>query len=206
MASHPIYQFYAELADYKPKLWRRFQVMNNITMAKLGYIIMTMFEMQASHLFRFDVPVADNFRKCVGEHISNDINGKVVDIFKGRPGLAKLRIELPSEDDFSEFEGRTLDAAETKVKNVLTKEMETMMFLYDFGDGWEIQVVLEEIFEDKELSGKELPRVLAGEGYGITQVSLILTVTDFRTSTEIAEIAQQFLDEHSNICTKYAFI
>ena len=50
MASHPIYQFYAELADYKPKIWRRFQVMNNITMAKLGYIIMTMFEMQASHI------------------------------------------------------------------------------------------------------------------------------------------------------------
>ena len=129
MASHPIYQFYTELADYKPKIWRRFQVMNNITMAKLGYIIMTMFEMQASHLFCFDVPVADNFRKCVGEHISNDINRKVVDIFKGRPELAKLRIELPSEDDFFEFEGRTLDAAETKVKNILTKEMETMMYV-----------------------------------------------------------------------------
>lgn len=169
MASQPIYQFYAELVDYEPKIWRRFQVMNNITMAKLGYIVMTMFEMQASHLFCFDVPVVDNFRKCIGDHINNDINGKVVDIFKGRPELAKLRVELPSEDDFSEFEGRTLDAAETKVKNVLTKEMETMMFLYDFGDGWEIQVVLEEIFEDKELSGKELPRVLAGEGYGIIE-------------------------------------
>lgn len=169
MASQPIYQFYAELVDYEPKIWRRFQVMNNITMAKLGYIVMTMFEMQASHLFCFDVPVVDNFRKCIGDHINNDINGKVVDIFKGRPELAKLRVELPSEDDFSEFEGRTLDAAETKVKNVLTKEMETMMFPYDFGDGWEIQVVLEEIFEDKELSGKELPRVLAGEGYGIIE-------------------------------------
>ena len=169
MASQPIYQFYAELVDYEPKIWRRFQVMNNITMAKLGYIVMTMFEMHASHLFWFDVPVVDNFRKCIGDHINNDINGKVVDIFKGRPELAKLRVELPSEDDFSEFEGRTLDAAETKVKNVLTKEMETMMFLYGFGDGWEIQVVLEEIFEDKELSGKELPRVLAGEGYGIIE-------------------------------------
>jgi len=120
MASHLIYQFYAELAAYKPKIWRRFQVLNNVTMAKLGYMIMTMFEMQASHLFCFDVPVADNFRKCVGAHINNDINGNVVDIFKERPDLAKLRVELPSEDDFSEFEGRTLDAAETKVKNVLT--------------------------------------------------------------------------------------
>lgn len=31
MASQPIYQFYAELKDYEPKIWRRFQVMNNIT-------------------------------------------------------------------------------------------------------------------------------------------------------------------------------
>ena len=169
MASQPIYQFYAELVDYEPKIWRRFQVMNNLTMAKLGYIVMTMFEMQASHRFCFDVPVADNFRKCVGEHISNDINGKVVDIFKERPELAKLRFELPSEDDFSEFEGRTLDAAITKVKNVFTEETETMTLLYDFGDGWEIHVVLEEIFDDMELSGKGLPRVLAGEGYGIIE-------------------------------------
>lgn len=49
MASHPIYQFYAALADYDPKIWRRFQVMNNVGMAELGYILMTLFEMQASH-------------------------------------------------------------------------------------------------------------------------------------------------------------
>ena len=39
MASHPIYQFYAELDDYKPKIWRRFQVSNDGTVARLGYII-----------------------------------------------------------------------------------------------------------------------------------------------------------------------
>jgi hypothetical protein len=66
MASHPIYQFYAELCDYKPKMWRRFQVANNVTMARLGYILMTMFEMKASHLFCFDVPFEENFKKkCV---------------------------------------------------------------------------------------------------------------------------------------------
>ena len=38
MASIPIYQFYAELEGYSPKMWRRFQVLNNITMARLAYI------------------------------------------------------------------------------------------------------------------------------------------------------------------------
>ena len=44
MASKPIYQIYAELQDYKPKIWRRFQVMNDITVARLAYILMTLFE------------------------------------------------------------------------------------------------------------------------------------------------------------------
>ncbi len=169
MASQPIYQFYAELTNYEPKMWRRFQVMNNITMAKLGYIIMTMFEMEASHLFCFDVPVAENFRKCTGGYIGNDVNEKVIDLFAEKPKLAKLRIELPDEDYVQEFEGRILDAAETKVKNVLTKETEGMTFSYDFGDNWEIYIVLEKILEDKALPGKELPRVLEGAGYGIIE-------------------------------------
>ena len=50
MASQPIYQFYAELKDYEPKIWRRFQVPENITMARLGYILMTMYESQSSVL------------------------------------------------------------------------------------------------------------------------------------------------------------
>ena len=31
------YQIYAELQEYEPKIWRRFQVMNDITVAKLAY-------------------------------------------------------------------------------------------------------------------------------------------------------------------------
>lgn len=169
MASHPIYRFYAELADYKPKIWRRFDVMNNVTMAKLGYIIMTMFEMQASHLFCFEVPVAENYCRCVGEYIDHTASGNVIDLFAERPELAKLHIELPSEDDFSEGEGRTLDAIETKVKNVLTEETETMTFCYDFGDGWGVNIILEKIYKDKDLPGKDLPRVLVGSGYGIIE-------------------------------------
>ncbi len=169
MASQPIYQFYAELCDYKPKIWRRFQVLNNITMARLGYVIMTLFEMQASHLFCFDVPVAENFRKSVGKYAGNNSNSKVADLFQQRPELAQLRIELPSDDNFSEVEERTMNAAETKVKNTLTEETESVKFCYDYGDGWEINLVLEKIYEDKILPSKELPRALEGQGYGIIE-------------------------------------
>lgn len=61
MASKPIYQIYAELQDYEPKIWRRFQVMNDITVARLAYILMTLFEMQGSHLYLFEVDELNNF-------------------------------------------------------------------------------------------------------------------------------------------------
>lgn len=40
---------------------------------------------------------------------------------------------------------------------------------YDYGDGWEVVLRLEEVFEDSELPGKELPRVLEGQGFGIIE-------------------------------------
>ena len=47
MAFQPIYQFYSELRNYEPKIWRRFQVLGNITLARLGYILITLYEMKA---------------------------------------------------------------------------------------------------------------------------------------------------------------
>jgi hypothetical protein len=169
MASQPIYQFYAELDDYKPKMWRRFQVMNNITMARLGYIVMTLFEMQASHLFCFEVPFSENFRVCVGDRFGNEANSMAVDILNEHPELNAIHIELPNEDDLAIPGQRTMNAAETLVKHVVDHTGEALTFSYDYGDGWEIKLVLEQIIEDKALPGKELPRVLAGEGYGIVE-------------------------------------
>lgn len=169
MASQPIYQFYAELNDYTPKIWRRFQVMNNITMAKLGYIVMTIFEMQASHLFCFEVPLSENFQVCVGDRLGSETNSMAVDILKEHPELKAIHIELPNEDDLAILGQRTMNAAETLVKHVVDHINEMMTFSYDYGDGWEIKLVLEQIIEDKALPGKELPRVLAGEGLGIVE-------------------------------------
>ena len=43
MASHYVYQFYSYLKGYEPKIWRRFRAPGNITMAQLGYALMTMY-------------------------------------------------------------------------------------------------------------------------------------------------------------------
>ena len=133
MASQLIFQFYAELDDYEPRIWRRFQVLNNISMARLGYILMTMFEMQASHMFCFDVPFADNFRLCIENHADSAVNIKAADIFEDRPELSVIHIELPNEDDIALPGQRTMDATNTMVKHAVDRENERLTFSYDYG-------------------------------------------------------------------------
>ena len=60
MPQHYVYRFYAELKDYEPKIWRRFEINGERTMAELGYALMLMFEMQASHLFSFRENTMEN--------------------------------------------------------------------------------------------------------------------------------------------------
>ena len=159
MASQPIYQFYAELNNYQPKIWRRFQVPGNITMARLGYILMTLYEMQASHLFCITVPVRENAK------LDPSLPGAGTVL---RDGI--WRFELNNEELFPGEGEKSFDASAYKMRSVLQGcTGEKLTLEYDYGDGWEIEVTLETILEDKELPGRELPRVLAGEGYGIIE-------------------------------------
>jgi len=64
---------------------------------------------------------------------------------------------------------KLMDAVETTVKNVLNYPDDYMTFRYDYGDNWQVTVVLDKIIVDKKLPGKELPRVLEGEGFGIIE-------------------------------------
>ncbi len=44
-----------------------------------------------------------------------------------------------------------------------------MEFQYDFGDNWCFNIVLEKIFEDESIRGRDLPKVIEGEGFGIIE-------------------------------------
>lgn len=159
MASQPIYQFYAELKDYEPKIWRQFQVPGNITLSRLAYILMTMYEMQASHLFRITVPIRDNV--ALTAKVDNCPN------FPDEIWCFEVESENISMGGFEE---KIFDAAEYKMKSVLHGyKGEKLILEYDFGDSWEVEVTLEAVIEDKNLPGRELPRVLAGKGYGIVE-------------------------------------
>ncbi|MGL5514161.1 MAG: plasmid pRiA4b ORF-3 family protein [Sporomusa sp.] len=146
MATHPIYQFYAELDDYKSKIWRRFQVTDNISPARLCYIIQVLFEITASHLMALEAPL-------VGQDVT-------------------LRFEIMDEDcnDFPPHRNVQIhDAAFGNLRRIGLKTGSKLNFNYDFGDSWWVSLTLEEIFEDKDLPGEELPRVIDGAGFGIVE-------------------------------------
>lgn len=158
MASRPIYQFYAELQDYEPKIWRRFQVMDNTSMARLGYILMTLYEMQASHMFRLMVPVRNNAKLVRPQTIAPIFSEPV------------WRFEVDSPTMFSTESDCSFDAASYQISDILRGiPGEKPTLVYDFGDEWMVEVKLEAVVRDKELPGRALPRVLDGAGYGIIE-------------------------------------
>jgi len=172
MASRPIYEFYAELDDYRPKIWRRFQVIDNTSFARFGYIIQVLFEMTASHLMAIEVPEGENFHACIKAKLPDDpIDLSIFGIKKDR----LVRYEIPNDDDdeemFSDPSGNTevLDATKFCLYSSVTHLNDKVSFNYDFGDDWRVSLTLEKSFTDKDLPGRELPRVLEGAGFGIVE-------------------------------------
>ena len=170
MASHPIYQFYAELDDYKPKIWRRFQVTDDVTVARLGYIIQVLFEMTASHLMAIEVPQSENFRNYMKINHPSEAHKYMVYDWKDE---ITIRYEILDEDlePYSDPHRivRVEDAIQARLRRAVYQPNDKLNLNYDFGDDWWVSLTLEKIFEDKELPGSELPRVLDGAGFGIVE-------------------------------------
>ena len=168
MATKQIYQLYAELKDYQPKIWRRFEVVSNITIARLGYILMTLFEMQAHHLFCFDLPFSENYRIHMADQYSpEEIEKLTRAFFTKNPVCRNFRLELKNE--YIESSPDSADAAEALLKNMLNLIGEQIDFTYDFGDNWEVVVNLEKMFSDDTTQASDFPRVLEGAGFGIIE-------------------------------------
>ena len=168
MATKQIYQLYAELKDYSPKIWRRFEVVSNITIARLGYILMTLFEMQAHHLFCFDLPFSENYRiRMADQYSPKEIEKLTRTFFMENPVYRNLRLELKNEHIDSS--PGSADAAEALLKNMLNLIGEQIYFTYDFGDNWEVVAKLEKIYSDDTTPASDFPHVLEGAGFGIIE-------------------------------------
>lgn len=172
MAQHYVYRFYAELKEYSPKIWRRFEINGEKTMAELGYAIMLMFEMQASHLFCLKENTKENFLTYLQTlHPEDESNSIIEELLASPPTneiLKNIRYELAYEDAFVMEDEQLIEADRIKLNQVTKYSGSKFTFNYDFGDGWEIDLTLEEC-EKREVPLSILPRVLEGKGFGIIE-------------------------------------
>jgi hypothetical protein len=168
MALHNIYRFHAELADYKPKIWRRFEINGEKTVAELGYALMSMFEMRASHMFRFTEQFEDTMLARLRVAYTE---AEIKDMWEKYPmaELAKTHVyQLSSVGMDLGDDALLFEADKIKLQEVSKTPGMSLTFEYDFGDGWIVVLALEE-FERREVTLANLPKVLDGEGYGIIE-------------------------------------
>lgn len=169
MATFPIYQLYIELEDYEPKMWRRFQIMNDVTLSKLAYILMTLFEIRNYYSYEFRKDELETFLKKHPEYARkperlNELNRSFKKLRYGVTFIKNIYMYRTPKGY-----GKLEDVLSVKIKDVLKYENEEMFFLYDPEVNWKMRIVLEKVFVDKNLFTKELPKVLDGQGYGIIE-------------------------------------
>jgi len=132
---------------------------------------MTLFEMQASHLFRIEVPFKENLITSLRKRLGDSEYNK---LFADEPfnDIEENGIfEIITDDTYlyRDEDEKVYDITEHKLKHVITAPDSRLVFVYDFGDNWIVDVTLERVFNDADLPGRLLPRVLEGEGYGIIE-------------------------------------
>ncbi|BDG36430.1 plasmid pRiA4b ORF-3 family protein [Saccharococcus caldoxylosilyticus] len=115
-----IYQLKAQLKDIRPPVWRRLLVPSEMTFAELHRVLQKAFDWEDRHLHTFYIT-------------------------KTR-GTAKQRIEIGndggagwSDADYEEHKERIFDW--------LVEEGDRCLYIYDFGDYWKHEIVLEKIIE-----------------------------------------------------------
>lgn len=128
-----IYEFKITLKDIKPKIWRRIQVPENYSFWDLHVAIQDSLGWEDYHLHQFEV----------------------LDPKTG----GKISIGIPDEDGFSGYE--IISGNKAKISKYFLSPKDKASYEYDFGDGWEHEVVLEKILLAKP--GTEYPRCISGE-------------------------------------------
>lgn len=151
MATKPIYTFYCKLHEVLPETWRLIQLPQNRSVAQLAYAVMTTFEMQARHLFNVtvfkDPSNKDSWRRSADDTVyTTDV-----------------------DEDREVYGSSVADAVATQIDSVFAPGNREAVLNYDYGDGWKVSIVLVDIMTDPELKVRDLPRVIAGAGYGIVE-------------------------------------
>ncbi|MDR3197320.1 MAG: plasmid pRiA4b ORF-3 family protein [Planctomycetaceae bacterium] len=119
------------LMGIRPPIWRRFVVPNTFTLAKLHHALQTVMGWEEAHPYEF--------------HLGSGVD----QCFLGNPDDSNI-------DDFEE------DAQNATARNLtyLNKKGMKLIYVYDFGDSWEHEIIVEDA--DYDYSGEPLVAILEG--------------------------------------------
>ncbi|MBI4846551.1 MAG: plasmid pRiA4b ORF-3 family protein [Candidatus Omnitrophica bacterium] len=120
-----VYQLHISLSRTQPLVWRRVQVPESYTFYDLHVAIQDAMGWQDYHLFEF----------TKGESGSRP-DYRIVSVFDEPENM-------PSDIKYAY-------ATEVPIKKLLKKERDSVLYIYDFGDGWEHIVTLEKILPRDE--------------------------------------------------------
>ena len=116
------FEFEVSLLGIKPRIWRSVQLKSTATFQNLHDAIQDAGGWCDYHLFEFQKPT------------------------RGRGSLAGT--EASDDDKLYEDDEIAPSAKEVKLSSWFKKKGDECLYLYDFGDGWELSVVLKEIVID----------------------------------------------------------
>lgn len=127
-----IYQLKISLQRTTPPIWRRILVHKDISLFELHEIIQIAFEWAGMHLHCFEP------RKTNGLNLTDH----------------RISIGVQDEDDIDLFE-YDYEEDEEKLSDWLIKEKDKLVYIYDFGDDWCHDIVLEKVLQPE--TGKSYP-------------------------------------------------
>jgi hypothetical protein len=104
----------------KPPIWRRVEVPDTLTFWEFHFVLQILFDWENSHLFEF-----------------RQGRGSINDFLTGSPPV------MPGdEDNMPEWQ---LDPRQVTLDEILTKPKDKVTYVYDFGDYWEHDIVMEKV-------------------------------------------------------------
>ena len=173
-----VYQFKIILKDIKPSIWRRIQIPKKYTFWDLHIAIQDAMGWHDYHLHEFE--------------IANPLTG------------IKTIIGIPNEDeDFANY--KTLPGWKQKIANYFLREKQSAKYIYDFGDNWEHEIILEKILPKENnltyplcIKGKRAcPPEDCGGSYGYENFLEIVGDPENEQYEEILEwVGGEFDSEH----------
>ena len=175
--SVPIYQIKITLKHSKPNIWRRIQVLSNTSFLQLHHCIQEAMGWDNCHLFQFKVKpvplsIAEQIKRtmdlCKISLSSINMNKllELMQLVSPKNTIITMPLHyvekeprgINNEDENDENEIR---ADQTLINKFFNAEKDKLTYEYDFGDGWEHDIVLEKILQAQP--DLAYPRLTAGK-------------------------------------------